>query len=135
MRVPTTTAGGPVATHTRAQIDAEFSHILWTNFSGQVTINNTDPTGRYWGEDAVESVTDWDGWDEVAEFGSMMAGCWSGMNLAVEPSSSAAFAATAVAGPEAGLGVTIGSGVVGCLGGMYLAYEGADAAMDVPVGS
>lgn len=36
MRVPTTTFGGPVATIAQDQIDAEFSHIVWTNFSGQV---------------------------------------------------------------------------------------------------
>lgn len=36
MRVPATTATGPVADLTQDQIDAEFSHIIRTNFSGQV---------------------------------------------------------------------------------------------------
>ena len=37
MRVPTTTATGPVASFTQDEIDTEFSHIIWTNFSGQLT--------------------------------------------------------------------------------------------------
>ena len=37
MRVPATTATGPVADLTQDQIDAEFSHIIRTNFSGQVS--------------------------------------------------------------------------------------------------
>src|SRR3546814_20031298 len=34
MRVPTTTECGPVATMNPDQIQTEFSHIMWTNFSG-----------------------------------------------------------------------------------------------------
>lgn len=41
MRVPTTTAAGPVATFTQDQIDTEFSRIVWTNFSGQLTQANS----------------------------------------------------------------------------------------------
>ena len=34
MRVTTTTAGGPVATMSSDQVNAEFSHLMWSNFSG-----------------------------------------------------------------------------------------------------
>src|SRR3546814_7831565 len=34
MRGPTTTECGPVATMNPDQIQTEFSHIMWTNFSG-----------------------------------------------------------------------------------------------------
>jgi hypothetical protein len=34
MRVTTTTERGPVATMPSDQVDAEFSHLMWTNFSG-----------------------------------------------------------------------------------------------------
>ena len=34
MRVTTTTARGPVATMSSNQVNAEFSHLMWTNFSG-----------------------------------------------------------------------------------------------------
>lgn len=34
MRVTTTTLGGPVATMPSVQVDVEFSHLIWTNFSG-----------------------------------------------------------------------------------------------------
>lgn len=37
MRVPTTIPGGPVASMPQDQVDTEFSHIVWTNFSGQVS--------------------------------------------------------------------------------------------------
>ncbi len=36
MRVPTTTAAGPVASSTQDMIDTEFSHNIRTNFSGHV---------------------------------------------------------------------------------------------------
>lgn len=39
MRVPATTERGPVATFTPTQINAEFSHLIWTSFSGQVKNN------------------------------------------------------------------------------------------------
>jgi hypothetical protein len=35
MRVSTTTAGGPVDALPQDLVDIEFSHIVWTNFSGQ----------------------------------------------------------------------------------------------------
>lgn len=34
MRVTTTMLGGPVVTMPSDQVDAEFSHLIWTNFSG-----------------------------------------------------------------------------------------------------
>lgn len=34
MRVTTTTERGPVATMPSEQVNAEFSHLMWTNFSG-----------------------------------------------------------------------------------------------------
>ena len=34
MRVATTTERGPVATMPSDQVNAEFSHLMWTNFSG-----------------------------------------------------------------------------------------------------
>ena len=36
MRVPTTTAAGPVDALPHDLVDREFSQITWTNFSGQV---------------------------------------------------------------------------------------------------
>ena len=36
MRVATTTAGGPVDALPQDLVDLEFSHIVWTNFSGRV---------------------------------------------------------------------------------------------------
>jgi RHS repeat-associated protein len=51
--------------------------------------NRTDPTGRYWTEELVEdtwnTITDWDGWDEVGEliFGYGSA-CFGGAKLAWE---------------------------------------------------
>ncbi len=38
-------------------------------------INNTDPSGRYWGEDVVDSVTEWEGWDEVWETVGLLGSC------------------------------------------------------------
>lgn len=35
--MPATTAAGPVDALPQDLIDREFSHIIWTNFSGQVT--------------------------------------------------------------------------------------------------
>lgn len=46
MRVPATTASGPVATMTPDQIDTEFSHIIRTNFSGQLKRPYIPPTVR-----------------------------------------------------------------------------------------
>jgi hypothetical protein len=37
MRVLTTTAAGPVGALPQDLVDREFSQIMWTNFSGQVT--------------------------------------------------------------------------------------------------
>lgn len=37
MRVPATTAAGPVDALPQDLVDREFSQIMWTNFSGQVT--------------------------------------------------------------------------------------------------
>lgn len=34
MRVTTTIEGGPVATMPSDRVNAEFSHLRWTNFSG-----------------------------------------------------------------------------------------------------
>lgn len=39
MRVTTTIERGPVATMPSDQVNAEFSHLMWTNFSGPDIMN------------------------------------------------------------------------------------------------
>ncbi|GAB3769423.1 hypothetical protein GCM10027600_24250 [Nocardioides ginsengisegetis] len=46
MRVPSTTAAGPVDALSQDLVDLEFSQIIWTNFSGQVTEVKPNATVR-----------------------------------------------------------------------------------------
>ena len=64
MRVATTTEAGPVATLTQDQINTEFSHIIRTNFSGQLTDNAAEIGKWLQGSSTRLAIRDtMDSWD------------------------------------------------------------------------
>lgn len=86
-------------------------------------MNRSDRSGRYWGEDVVESETEW---DETWQWASTTCGCYSAGSVAVEAVAPLSLYASAVATPAVGLAAAAAAAVGGCRVGGAAAYSGQD---------